>query len=126
VSIATILQKLRALRVLPQLAAAEAAPRIEQALKTTAAAGTTPSGEAWAPRKDGSRALANAAQAVTATAAEATVHVRLEGTSTGDAKAQGIQNAKRRIIPQNGEPLPEAVSKAAHEGVEAAFRKAVR
>jgi len=121
-----ILERVRALGALPEEIASAAAPKVQDALRKTAAAGTSPSGKAWAPRKaDGKRALANAAAAVTARAVGPTVQVRLEGTSTGDAKVQAIQNVKRPIIPATGEAIPGVVLEAIREGADEAFDRIV-
>ena len=107
-----MISKLRALGVAPARVAEVAAPLVEAAVKETAAAGESPDGKAWRPRKDGAPALANAAAAVKARALGAVVQLYLQGTSTGSQKVQAIQNSRRSIIPAKGEGAPKVVLKA--------------
>ncbi len=100
-SLDSMIAKCRALGTLPDDIARVAAPLVEAEGKRTASAGTTPMGEPWRARKDGERALENAATAVSASAAGSTVTVKLGSTSTGSAKVQAIQNASRQIIPKH-------------------------
>lgn len=102
-----IIERVRALGKLPEEVAKAARPRIEEVSQATAAAGTTPDGKAWEPRKkDGRRALANAAAAVTVRAIGPVIRLALQGTSTGSAKVQAIQNTRRPILPATGEAIP--------------------
>jgi hypothetical protein len=101
---------------LPEEIAKAAAPLVQKALRQTAAAGTAPDGTAWAPKKDGSRPLVSAADAVEVRVVSKTViQARLVGTSTGSQKAQAIQHygtkkiPARPIIPRAGEDIPPAV-----------------
>ena len=58
--------------------AKEAAPDVLKAVQRTAAAGTTPSGEAWPKRADGARALPRAAEGMSVSVSGPKVTVRLE------------------------------------------------
>lgn len=102
-----------------------AAPLVEAAVKRTAAAGTSPDGTPWPPRKDGKPALANAAAAVEAVAIGPVVQVRLVGTSTGSQTAQAIQNHTRRILPDPsnlGGPVLAAFDTALEQHVARSMR----
>lgn len=116
----------RAAGQLPQKTAELAAPLIDAALKKTAAAGTTPSGEPWAPRKkDGGRALEGAAAAISTKAVGSAVRVTLTGPAAihhyGEAKRG---TPRRQVIPDAGE-LPAPVVEAVREAAGKAFARAV-
>jgi hypothetical protein len=107
-----LIAKVQRLGELPALAEL-AAPLVEAAVRGTAAAGTSPDGTPWPPRRsDGARALQNAAESVKAVAVGRSIRLQLVGTSTGDAQVQAIQNAKRPILPVVGRPLPAPVNAA--------------
>ncbi len=92
--------RLRAIPTLGAAIAAEAAPSCQAIAKATAAAGTTPEGAPWAPRKkDGARALVNAADAVTARPEGATVVLVLSGVNVYHQKT-------RRILPDPNVGIP--------------------
>ncbi len=109
-----LISKLRRSREFIARAAPAAAEAMAAELRATAAAGTSPDGTPWAPRKDGGRALANAAAAIT---------VRAVGTVLL-ARAQhpyGIHNAgagktlpRRQVLPRGGIPprVAEAIKRA--------------
>src|SRR5215467_12250020 len=63
----------------PPLLAARAAPFVDEALKKTAAAGTTPDGVPWKEKKGGGRALANAAAAISTRPIGGVIQVQLSG-----------------------------------------------
>jgi hypothetical protein len=104
--------------------AKEAAPLVEAALKETAAAGTTPNGEQWKPRKDGSRAMPDAADSISATAQGKRVVVK---TSRGHAINNNLREGRRRqVIPSRKEATPKIVVDALEEGARRAFEKVMR
>lgn len=101
--------------------AREAAPELERVIKTTAAAGTDPNGNPWPSKRDGGRALPNAANAISASANDNVVIVKLTGpyvyhhTSTGkDA---------RRILPDSGAEMPDAIVNALDEARRRVFER---
>jgi hypothetical protein len=121
-----MIERVKSLGELPETIAAAAAPLVEDAVRKTASAGTTPDGEAWAPRKaDGSPALRNAAQAVHASARGTLVVLELGATSTGSAKVQAIQNAQRPILPRSGSDLPATVLGAVQKAATSSWSKAM-
>jgi hypothetical protein len=104
-------------------AAREATPLVEAEIKRTAAAGTDPYGAPWRPRKDGSRAIPDAASVVTVAARGSTLRIYVSGGAA-------IQNHlapeyRRQVIPDPYRPLPAGISRALHEGASRAFQKAM-
>lgn len=122
-----MIAELRALGAadLPAQLAKEAAPRVQEAIRATAAAGTTPEGQAWAPRKDGGRALADAAAHVTAKALGAIVRVTLAGPDVFHHFGKGSGEPRRRVIPDVGGQLPPSVAKAMQDAVAALWARIV-
>jgi hypothetical protein len=115
----------KALGELPERVAAEAAPAVQAVLRKTAAAGTSPDGVPWAATKEGKPALKNAAAAIHVTAKGPVITARLEGTSTGSAKVQAVQNHTRPILPVRGDDLPKSVANAVTQAAERVFRRTV-
>lgn len=101
--------RIRSLGTLARDVARASVPEVEKAARKTAAAGTDPEGKAWAPRKsDGGRALANAAEAVTARAIGTVVQISLAAIETYHQRSK---SHARRVIP-DGKGLPAAIAKA--------------
>lgn len=119
-----MIAKLRKIEGLPGDAAREIAPLLLEAVKKTANAGTTPDGRPWAPRKkDGARALVNAADHLS---------FRVLGKAIAQLVLTGpdvIHNRgtttipQRRILPDAGAGLPKLVVDAAAEGARRAWAK---
>ncbi len=106
-----------------RLTAAEAAPLLERVVKQSAAAGTDPYGEAWAPKKDGTRAMPNAASAVTADARGTSVTVRVKG---GAAIENTLKEGRRRqVVPSRDKGLPPSFVAALNEAASRAWQKAM-
>ncbi len=102
--LAAYAKRLRGLKGFAAQAAKEAAPRVERVVKATAAAGTDPEGKAWPLKRDGGRALPNAADAISVTARGAIVIVRLVGAYVYHNRAKG--SALRRILPDSAASIP--------------------
>lgn len=105
--------------------AAKAAPLVDEALKKTIRAGTTPAGAAWAPMKrGGGRPLANAASQVTTKASGAMIVATLTGPAV--FHDQGTAHAPRRqVLPETGETPPaaeQALERAARETFDEVMR----
>jgi len=119
-----MLLALRRLGELPTATAARAAPLVLEAVQKTAAAGTTPDGQAWKPRKDGGRALANAAGALSASSSGPTVTISLDMPEVihhyGSAKVP-----RRQILPDAGAGMPASVTAALKKAATQAFDAAV-
>lgn len=93
---------------------APAAAEVQAQLRTTASAGQTPDGKAWAATKDGRRAMANAAQAITARAAGRDIVIELKGPEV--FHHYGVRGAEpRQVIPTDriGEKLGQAIRRGA-------------
>lgn len=103
-----------------------AAPLVEAAARATAAAGTTPDGKAWEPKKGGGRALPNAAAAITARAVGSAILVILRGPYVLHHIGKG-HAPKRQIIPAGGasSSLPPGIARALHTASAQAFRRAM-
>jgi hypothetical protein len=106
------------------LGARYAAPLVEAEVKKTAAAGTSPDGEAWAPRKkDGARPMVNAAAHVSAKAFGPTIRVFLKGADVFHHYATRGE-PRRQVIPE-GAALPAGIARAIATGCARAFRELV-
>ncbi len=117
-----MIAKFRKLGKVAEDAARESAPLVEAALRRTAAAGTAPDGKAWAPKKDGTRALPDAPGAIHAASHGSVVQVRITGGYVLQNRLKG--DARRQVIPDSGAPLPPVVIEALTEGARRAFHKA--
>lgn len=108
-SIDDMIADFRKLEGLDAAIAKAAAPRLETIAKNRAAAGVDPSGAAWKPRKkDGGRALANAAAHVRAEAKGSIVTLVLDGPEYWSQKAAPEGSLpQRKVIPDVGDALPD-------------------
>lgn len=123
-ALAAFIERVRKLGTLGEDAAKLAAPLVEKAMKRTAAAGTTPDGEAWAPRKDGGRALVNAADALSAEAVGSVVVGKLDGVEV--VHNRGTKRMPRRqILPSLGAGIPRNIADALTEASAEAFKRAM-
>ena len=112
VDLSTLAARLRGLKDAGTAIASEAAPGILEEAKRTAAAGTTPTGDAWAPRKaDGARAMPNAASGLSVRA-EGDVVVLTLG-------APYVFNQKKRPI------IPYAGSSSKYSGIPEGMKRAI-
>lgn len=103
----------RALKGLGVEVAKEAAPAVQAAVRETAAAGTDPDGNAWVPKKDGSKALANVAKNISAVARGAIIQVVLSGGAVWHHNSKGKKKRpQRRVIPDSGGGIPKNVEDA--------------
>lgn len=103
--------------------AREAVPLVQLEARATAAAGTDPYGQAWRPRRDGSRAIPEAAAAVDVVARGPVVVVRV-------ARGAAIQNqlsesVGRRVIPDAMRGIPPRILAALEEAAKRVFLKAM-
>lgn len=97
-----------------------AAQEVKAHISKTIAAGTSPSGKAWEPRKkDGGKPLQNAAAAVDVRVAGDTIIVELTGPEV--FHHYGVRGAKpRNIIPVE---IDETLGSAIHRGVAKPFKE---
>ncbi|WP_437279343.1 hypothetical protein WME90_01945 [Sorangium sp. So ce375] len=109
---------------LPELAAPIAAQKVGEELHRTASAGQAPDGTAWAPRKkDGGRAMANAAKAIAVRAVGTVILILLRGPEVfHHFGAQGKE--ARRVIPSG--TLPAKLGNAIRLGFVPPFRQRVK
>lgn len=119
--IAAMIDRLRGLRDFTTEAAREAAPLVENVVKGTAAAGTTPEGKAWPAKRDGSRALPDVVSAIAASAVGTAVVVILKGGAVFHHYMKGASN--RRVLPDSGAGIPRAIADAMHEGARRTFAR---
>ena len=122
--LAAYAQRLRSLKTLAPAAAKEAAPLVADVVRTDAAAGTAPDGKAWPPKRDGGRALPNAASAITAVANGVAVIVKLVGPYIFHHYAKGKD--QRRILPDSGAGIPPRIAAALRRATAEAFRRVMR
>lgn len=110
-SLEEMIAEFRRLSDLPERVARKLGPILEQSVRATAAAGQSPEGQPWAPRKDGGRAMAGAAGAVSVRVNGTVVRVVLEGPEV--YWHFGSRGAPRRpVIPDAGGPMPASVARA--------------
>lgn len=118
--------KVRALGGLALEAAREAAPRLLEAARATAAGASGPDGEPWAPRKNGGGAalLKNAPSSISVIASTALVVLIVRGHHFFHTTGRG--SPRRRIIPGADDPMPAAYAEALRASASSAFRRIVR
>lgn len=107
-----IIARLKSLGTLTEEIATEAAPLVEAAVRQTAAAGTDPEGHAWAPKKDGTRALVGVEDKITASASGKIIQVVLVGGAVFWNSAKGKTRPQRRVLPDGGAGMPKNVGAA--------------
>jgi hypothetical protein len=112
-----IVKRLRAFGLAASMAT-EAVPLVEAAVKATAAAGTDPYGEPWRPKKDGGRALPDAADAVSVESNGKIIRITVRG-----GEAAQNRYGVRRLLPRR--KLPKAILEALREGARRAWVKAM-
>lgn len=112
----TLSENLRRLDRIGVEIAEGARPRIEEAARATARAGTDAYGNAWEPKKDGGRPLANAASAISAEVSgvsKAVVTLILRGHHVFHHRGKGRRH--RPILPSHAEGLPSSMTDAIRE-----------
>jgi hypothetical protein len=113
--------RLTALRGMAAEVAREAAPQVEAVVRRSAAAGMSVEGKPWPPKRDGSRALPDAASAITAAAVGPSVVVTLKGPYVFHNSADGAD--RRRILPETGAGVPAALSRVLIDASERVFAR---
>jgi hypothetical protein len=115
---------IRTLRDLPKVGeevAHEAAPLLTKLVRDSAAAGRTIEGKPWPPRRDGSRALPNAASAISGVALGSSVVLTLSGPYVYHDAAEGPD--RRRILPETGAGIPGPVASVLEHAASNVFRR---
>lgn len=118
------IRRVRAMRLLPREVAKAAAPHVQEAIQDQIARGEDPDGKAWAPKKDGGRALEHAGAAVSTIAADTTIRTTLRGKEVFHHRGTS-RVPQRRILPDSGD-MPEHVKAALELGAAEAFQKLAR
>lgn len=118
----TMIEDMKRLSTFDERCAELAAPKMQEAARASADAGVDPNGRPWAPKKNGARALAHAAEHVTAEAHGNRVDLIVDGPEFWHQTAkEGGTLPQRKIIPSVGDPLPPSLKAAADEAVAQAF-----
>lgn len=101
--LAALIARLRALPYAGDTIAAEAAPLVLEASQATADAATAPDGTPWAVRKkDGKRALPNAAGALSVSSSGDVIYLMLSGVYV-------YAQRRRPILPVSGQGIPKRI-----------------
>ena len=110
-TIEDIIADFRKLETLDAEIATQAAPRLEAIVKKTAAAGMTPDGQPWKPRKkDGGRPLEHAEERIRSEVNGSTIVLVVGGPEYWHQKAKpGASLPQRKVIPSAGDPLPDSL-----------------
>jgi hypothetical protein len=101
--------------------AKDALPGVERVVRATADAGTTPDGQAWAPKKSGGKALANASSAISVvvsglTHAVITLVLRHPYVFHQRSQNRSVKKGlpRRAILPEAHKDLPSAIVDEVH------------
>lgn len=121
-ALSAFIDRVRRLGKLPAEAAKLAAPLVLEEAKKTAAAGTTPDGQPWAPKKDGGRALVHAADALSVETLGSVVVLTLTGPEAIHNRGTN-KYPKRQILPAGGAGIPANVVRALRRAAGEAFAR---
>lgn len=116
-----MIASLERLEELPKRTAEIAAEKLDARVKATAAAGTSPDGKAWAPKKKGGRAMANAAAHIATRAYGHIVRMTLTGPDVFHQFSQKKGEPAREVIPGAGGAMPAVVADVLEEATAQAF-----
>jgi hypothetical protein len=122
-ALAAYAARLRGLAAMAGAAARNAAPRVEGVVKATATGGTDVDGRPWLPKKDGTRALANAASAISVAVRGVAIVVTLQGAYVYH---QFSKSRQRRILPDAGAGMPARIAGAVRAAATDAFQRTMR
>ena len=113
-----LIRKYRGARAFLAEAAPAAAEAMGNVIRKSIAAGTTPEGEPWAPRKkDGGRALVNAAAKLNIGAVGTKLIARITFPDSLHNRGIPPNTPQRRILPESVTPeIAEAISDALEGG----------
>jgi hypothetical protein len=104
-----MIERLEALPGIARDVAPAVAVAVERELQRTIAAGTTPDGAAWDPKKQGGgQPLAGAAKAIRVTSFGTRILVTLTGPEALHHKGRARGGVKRQVIPVDSLPQPMA------------------
>jgi hypothetical protein len=123
--LAAMIRKLRAVPGIAERAAPDVADAVRADLERTIAAGTSATGEPWAPRKeDGGRPLAGASKALAVVAVGTRVYARIAGHIGRHHLGRARGGVYRRILPTKG--MPPRMSLAVRRALAEHFRRTIR
>lgn len=112
----------RALAILHKDGLPAAAREVERQLKMTASAGQSPAGVTWVTKKDGGRALVNAAAAISTIAIGTSIVIILTGKEVFHHFGAGVP--LRQVIPVGS--IPAKLGNAIRLGFVEPFRQLVK
>jgi hypothetical protein len=109
-------------RVVVKRAAPDVAEVVEAELRRTIAAGTTSDGKAWAPREDGGKPLATAADSLVVVPVGTRILARLRGHVARHHRGIARGGIERpilptKITPQLGAKIRDVILEHAHKAV---------
>jgi hypothetical protein len=104
--------------------AKKAETTLQAALEKTLAAGQTPEGKPWAPRKTGGRAYEHAASRIVTKASGNLVRTTLSGPEVYGHFGNAHQEP-RQMLPDAGAGMPESVEAALTEAAQQVFDEAM-
>lgn len=116
----SFIARMRGLKTFATDVAKLAAPAIERAAREQAAKGLDPNGRAWAPKKDGGRALKNASSEIAATPIGNAVTVAIAGPLVFHNVGTG-HVPQRQVLPDG--PAPQYIADAIKEASAETFAK---
>lgn len=117
-----LIDRVGAVESLANRVAPLAARKISAVIKANCDAGQDPYGKPWpARKKDGGRALRNAADAVRVAALDKTVVMAVTGKEAIHDLGQAKGGIQRTILPEAGKPLPQNIRDAVHDSFEHVF-----
>lgn len=120
----SVLRGMADTREVERIAAERAVRGIDAALKKTLAAGTTPDGKPWLPRKkDGGRAYKGAAGKLVVKASSNLVIATIDGGEAFGNYGAGVP--ERRMLPDAGAKIPDGVSEAIDKAGDETFSQIV-
>lgn len=102
-----MIARVRSVRGLAEKIAPDIADAVKRELQRTAEAGTSPSGQPWAPTLEGKRPLRNAASHIAAIPTKGAVYIKIRGADARHhlKRARGSK-PDRYVLPAPGEGLP--------------------
>lgn len=119
--LAAFIERVKRLEDFNAAVAREAAARVEKIAKASAAAGTDPYGKPWPTKKDGTRALANAAGSVTARAIGPVIQIVVRGAYAIHHNLKG--KSRRPVIPEAERGVPPAIALEIAEAARAVWAR---
>ena len=120
-----LVSRLKGLADFEEEVARVAAPMIQEAVRKRAASGVDAYGKPIAPKKDGSRALANVADNIAVRVVGGVVQIVLTGGAVFHQHAKGSSDSRpqRRVLPDAGDGVPDWIADLMRKAVEQVWRR---